>query len=69
MLTDDKKHNCEEKEVNVNIVSLDEAGNEKTTTIKVCGSVEEAEAYVEEHEQDFADDPDVYTVEIETTNP
>lgn len=66
--TDENAETLEEKEVNVNIISLDADGKEKTTTVKVCKSVKEAEVYVKKHEQDFADDPDVYMVEIETVS-
>ena len=51
---------------NISVVKseLNEFGEEEFTTIKRFADVESAREFMEEYEQDFADDPDVYAVYI-----
>lgn len=51
--------------VKIIMVTLDELGEEKEETIKECDTKEEAEDFVSEHEQDFADNPEIYYVYIQ----
>lgn len=51
--------------VKIIMVILDELGKEKENVIKECDTREEAEIFVEEHEQDFADNPEIYYVYIQ----
>ena len=53
------------KNVKVIMSTLNESGEEKEKVIKRCKSVEEAEQFVLEHEQEFADDIECYTIDIE----
>lgn len=45
-------------------VTLNESGEEEETVIKSCKNMNEAEQFMSEREQEFADDPDVYYVGI-----
>ena len=54
--------------VNIVITTLDEFGEETEMLIRPCKDVAEAEQFVLEHEQDFADDPEIYAVYIESLN-
>ena len=43
---------------------LDDENQEVEHIKKVCDDVDEANQYISEHEQDFADDPEIYAVYI-----
>ncbi len=47
------------------IITLDEFGEETEEIIKECDTKEEAEDFVSEHEQDFADNSEIYAIYIE----
>lgn len=52
-------------EVKVIIITLDEFGDEIEEIITVCDTKEEAEDFVLEHEQEYTDNPNIYSVYIE----
>ena len=53
------------KNVKIIMSTLNEFGEEKEKVIKRCKTVEEAEQFVAKHEQEFADDTECYTINIE----
>ena len=52
------------KEVKIIMVTRDEFGEEKEKVIKRCKNIKEAERFILEYEQDFADNPEVYYIGI-----
>lgn len=54
--------------VEIIMVTLDEFGEEKEKVIKECDTKEEAENFVLEHEQEYTDNPEVYSVYIQAYN-
>ena len=53
-------------EAKVLITTLDEFGREKELKSLRFITTEELNKYLEEHEQDFADNPDIYAVYVTT---
>ena len=51
--------------VKIIMVTLDEFGEEKEKIIKECNTKEEAEDFVLEHEQEYTDNPEVYSIYIQ----
>lgn len=47
------------------VTILNEFGEEKERVIKQCNTREEAEDFVLEHEQEYTDNPEIYSIYIE----
>ena len=52
-------------ETKIIITTLDEFGEEKEMKVLQFITTEELKEYLEEHEQDFADNPDIYAVYVD----
>ncbi len=54
--------------VKITATHLDELGEEKPLFTRIFKTTTEADDYMDEHEQDFADEPSIYAIYREEIN-